>query len=192
LITALASAEDQGALLNDAELLSVCVTLLLAGYETTMSFIGNATLALLRNPVQLEKLKSVNDPAVFAAAIEELLRFDGPIHRQWRVATDDIEIEGEQILKGQLVAAMLGAANRDPAQFPDPNRLDVTRPNVRHVGFGYGIHFCLGASLARLESEVALRTLIHRFPRIHLADKAPKWRQEITIHGLIFLAVSFD
>jgi len=93
--------------------------------------------------MQLEKLESKTDSSVFATAIEELLRYDGPIHRQWRVATEDTEFEGKQIGKGQLVAAMLGAANRDPAQFPDPDRLDVTRHNVRHVGFGYGIHFCL-------------------------------------------------
>lgn len=170
----------------------VLETLLLACYETTMSFIGNATLALLRNPMQLEKLESKTDSSVFATAIEELLRYDGPIHRQWRVATEDTEFEGKQIGKGQLVAAMLGAANRDPAQFPDPDRLDVTRHNVRHVGFGYGIHFCLGASLARLEGEVAIKTLIHRFPRMRLADEIPKRIQEITIHGLRSLPVVVD
>ena len=187
LITALAGAEDQGRLFNDGELLSVCVTLLLAGYETTMSFIGNATLALLNNPTQLERL--IQEPSLFPNAIEELLRFDGPIHRQWRVATADIEIEGKHIAKGQLVGAMLGAANRDPEQFPDPSRLDISRQNVRHVAFGVGIHFCLGAPLARVEGEIALRTLVLRFPRMRLATKELPWRQEITIHGLKSLPV---
>lgn len=144
LITALASAEDQGTLFNDTELLSVCVTLMLAGYETTMSFIGNATLALLRNPLQLQKLRG--DPSLFTAAIEELLRFDAPVHRQWRVATEDMEFEGKQIRKGQLVAAMLGAANRDPSQFVDPDQLDVTRPNVPPRGFRLWDPFLSGRS----------------------------------------------
>jgi len=187
LITALAGAEDQGTLFNDGELLSVCVTLLLAGYETTMSFIGNATLALLNNPTQMERL--IQEPSLFPNAIEELLRFDGPIHRQWRVATTDIEVEGKQIAKGQLVGAMLGAANRDPEQFPDPGRLEISRPNVRHLAFGVGIHFCLGAPLARVEGEIALRTLVLRFPRMRLATNEPPWRQEITIHGLKSLPV---
>jgi pimeloyl-[acyl-carrier protein] synthase len=190
LITALAGAEDQGTLFNDGEFLSVCVTLLLAGYETTMSFIGNATLALLNNPTQLEKL--IQEPSLFPNAIEELLRFDGPIHRQWRVAAADIELSGKHIAKGQLVGAMLGAANRDPEQFPDPDRLDISRQNIRHVAFGFGIHFCLGAPLARLEGEIALRTLVSRFPRMHLATEKRLWRQEITIHGLKSLPVVFN
>jgi cytochrome P450 len=189
LITALAIAEDQGNLLNEAELLSVCVTLLLAGYGTTMSFIGNATLALLRNPRQLEKLRS--DPSLIVRTVEELLRYDGPIHRQWRVATEDMEFAGKLIRKGQLVAAMLGAANRDPAQFPDPDRLDITRQDCRHVAFGHGIHFCLGAPLARVESQIAIKTLIRRFPRMHLVNESLKWRQDITIHGLMSLPVAF-
>lgn len=190
LLTALAGAEDQGTLFNDRELLSVCVTLLLAGYETTMSFIGNATLALLRNPEQLQKLAS--NPSLFPNAIEELLRYEGPIHRQWRVATKEMEFEGKQIMKGQLVGAMLGAANRDPAQFPASDHLDVTRQNIRHVAFGFGIHFCLGAPLARLESEIAIKTLVLRFPHMRLASTNLQWRQEITIHGLKSLPIAFS
>jgi len=188
LITVLAFAEDEGVLFNDSELLSVCVTLLLAGYETTMSLIGNAMLALLRNPDQLERLKG--NPNLMTSAIEELLRYDGPIHRQWRVATEDIELAGKHIHKGELVAAMLGAANHDPAQFTDPDRLDISRQNTRHVAFGYGIHFCLGAPLARLESQIALQTLLRRIPYMRLADDPPVWRQEITIHGLKSLPVA--
>lgn len=189
LLTALACAEDEGRLFNDGELLSVCVTLLLAGYETTMSFIGNSVLALLRNPAQLQKL--VQDPSLFPNAVEELLRYDGPIHRQWRVAACDMEFEGKQIEKGQLVGAMLGAANRDPEQFGHPSQLDVTRQNIRHVAFGFGIHFCLGAPLARLEGEIAIRPLILRFPNMRLTKSPPAWRQEITIHGLKSLPVLF-
>jgi cytochrome P450 len=155
-----------------------------------MSFVGNATLALLRHPEQLEMLK--NDPSLIVSAVEELLRYAGPIHRQWRVTTEDMELGGKQIRKGELVAAMLGAANRDPAQFDDPDRLDITRQNLRHVAFGYGIHFCLGAPLARLESQIALEGLIRRLPGMRLADDPPKWRQEITIHGLKSLPIAFD
>ena len=187
LITALATAEDEGNLLNEAELLSVCVTLLLAGYGTTMSFIGNAVLALLRNRVELEKLR--RNPDLMSTAIEEMLRFDGPIHRQWRVATEDVVLGGKQIQRGQLVAAMLGAANRDPAQFPDPDHLDIARRDCHHVAFGSGVHFCLGAPLARLESQIALKSLIGRFPQMRLADEFPLWRQDITIHGLSSLRV---
>jgi hypothetical protein len=190
LVTALANAEDQGTLLNDSELLSVCVTLLLAGYETTMSFLGNAMLALLRNPDQLEDLR--RDPSLIPSAIEELLRYDGPIHRQWRVATENVNLGGKLIRKGDLVAAMLGAANHDPEQFPDPERLDVTRQNVRHVAFGYGIHFCLGGPLARLESQIALQTLLRRVPKMHLDCDSLAWRQEITIHGLKTLPIVFQ
>lgn len=189
LLSGLAGAEHEGRLFDDGELLSVCVTLLLAGYETTMSFIGNAVLALLKNPAQLQKL--VQDPSFFPNAIEELLRYDGPIHRQWRVATRDMEFEGKQIEKGQLVGAMLGAANRDPEQFDHPWQLDVTRQNIRHVAFGFGIHFCLGAPLARLEGEIAIRTLILRFPDLRLAKATSNWRQEITIHGLKSLPLLF-
>jgi len=132
------------------------------------------------------------EPSLFPNAIEELLRFDGPIHRQWRVAAADIEFEGKHIAKGQLVGAMLGAANRDPQQFPDPDRLDISRQNIRHVAFGFGIHFCLGAPLARLEGEIALRTLVSRLPRMRLATEKLMWRQEITIRGLKSLPVIFN
>jgi len=188
LLTALAGAEDEGRLLDDGELLSVCVTLLLAGYETTMSFIGNAVLALLSNRMQLQKL--TQDPSLFPNAVEELLRYDGPIHRQWRVAARDMEFEGRRIKQGQLVGAMLGAANRDPEQFDHPSKLEVNRQNIRHVAFGFGIHFCLGAPLARLEGEIAIRSLILRFPNMQFGKSAPQWRQEITIHGLKSLPVS--
>jgi cytochrome P450 len=189
LVTALATAEDRGSLLNEAELLSVCVTLLLAGFGTTMTFIGNAVLALLRHPDIVSSLR--RDPSLMPAATEELLRYDGPIHRQWRIATEDIELHGMQIRKGQLVAAMLGAADRDPEQFPNPDRLDITRAENYHVAFGSGIHFCLGAPLARLESQIALKSLIRRCPKMQLADENLNWRRDITIHGLNSLPVSF-
>ncbi len=188
LVTALATAEDKGSLMNEAELLSVCVTLLLAGYGTTMTFIGNAVLALLRNPDVMLLLR--NDPSLMLAATEELLRYDGPIHRQWRIATDDVELRGMKIRKGQLVAAMLGAADRDPEQFPDPDRLDITRRDNYHVAFGSGIHFCLGAPLARLESQIALKLLIQRCPSMRLENESLNWRRDITIHGLTSLPVS--
>jgi pimeloyl-[acyl-carrier protein] synthase len=147
-------------------------------------------LALLRHPETLEELRC--DSSLMGPATEELLRFDGPIHRQWRVATDDIELHGMQIGKGQLVAAMLGAADRDPEQFPDPDRLDIARSDNYHVAFGSGIHFCLGAPLARLESQIALKTLIRRCPRMRLTDENLNWRRDITIHGLNSLSVSLS
>ena len=189
LISRLANAEDQGDLLNEAELLSISVTLLLAGYETTMSLIGNSVLALLRHPDQLRKLRS--DPTLMTSAVEELMRFDSPVGRQNRVARQDLELGGRQIRKGQLVAALLGAANRDPQQFPDPDRLDITRSENRHVAFGYGIHFCVGAPLARLEAQIAIGTLFRRIAGIELADDPPVWREDINIHGLKSLPVVF-
>lgn len=179
LMSGLIAAEERGDVLSEGELLATCVTLLIAGHETTANLIGNGLLALLRHPDQLQLLK--DEPTLIDAAVEELLRYDTSVQSMKRLAKKDVEFGGQQIKQGQLVYAMLGAANRDPAQFSEPDRLDITRRKKenRHLAFGYGIHFCLGAPLARLEAPIALNTLLRRFPDLHLTDETPLWRRSM-------------
>ncbi len=190
LLSDLVSGED-GDRLNPQEVLGMCTSLLIAGHQTTTHLLGNSVLALLRNPEQLERLRS--QPSLIAGAVEELLRFEGPVQRNWRLATEDLEIRRRRIGKGQLILQMLAAANRDPAQFPnpDPEQLEITRHPNRHVAFGYGMHFCLGAPLARLEAQVALNTLLQRLPRLSLQDGNPCWHANIAFRSLRSLPVVF-
>lgn len=183
LLSDLANAEEDGDTLNEDELLATCLTLLIAGHETTTNLIGNGLLALLRHPDQLDYL--CRHPEIMPAAIEELLRYDGPVHSVKRVATADIELNGKQIRRGALVYLMLGAANRDPNHFAAPHQLDIHRGDTpdRPISFGYGIHYCVGAPLARLEGNIALSTLLQRFPKIALARK-PDWKPNISVRGL--------
>jgi len=169
LISRLIIAEEQGDTLTAAELLATCVILLVGGNETTTNLIGNGLLALLRHPDQLQRLR--NDPALIGQAIEELLRYDSPAQMTTRLAMDDLALGGERIGKGELIKLWLGAANRDPEQFPEPDRLDFERAENRHLSFGHGIHFCVGASLARIEGQVALATLVARFPNLTLTGE---------------------
>jgi cytochrome P450 len=185
----LVAAEQQADRLSVAELVSTAVTLFVAGHETTTHLIGNGMLALLRQPDQLQKLK--DQPALISGAVEEMLRYDTAVQRGWRIAAGDIEIDGCRIKKGDLVLPMLGAANRDPAQFPEPDRFDICRQDNKHLGFGYGIHFCLGAPLARLEVPIAINTLLRRFPDLRLETESLTWRQDIALRGLIALPVVF-
>jgi len=185
----LVAAEQQADRLSVAELVSTAVTLFVAGHETTTHLIGNGMLALLRQPDQLQKLKE--NPALISSAVEEMLRYDTAVQRGWRIAAGDIEIDGCRIKKGELVLPMLGAANRDPAQFPEPDRFDICRQDNKHLGFGYGIHFCLGAPLARLETPIAINTLLRRFPNLRLETENLTWRQDIALRGLIELPVIF-
>ena len=191
LLTALAAAEDKGDAFTEDELLATCQTLLTAGHETTTNLIGNGLLALLRHPEQLQQL--ARDPSLIATAIEELLRYDSPVQGVKRVAREDVEMAGKQIGKGQLVYAMLGAANRDPEAFTEPDRLDITRPHGknRHVAFGWGIHFCVGAPLARLEGPIALTTILRRLPNLRLTDEPAYW-ENINARGLKSLLVAFS
>jgi pimeloyl-[acyl-carrier protein] synthase len=189
LISALIQAHEHGQRLGEAELLSTSVTLLTAGQETTTSLIANGLLALLRNPDQLHLLNS--NPSLIAQAVEEFLRYDSPVQRQLRLAAEDFELDGHRIRKGQIVSPFLGAANRDPAQFPDPDQLNITRTDNRHTAFGYGIHFCVGAPLARLEAPIAFSTLLRRLPNLRLAGEVPEYKPDVTVRALKALPVAF-
>ena len=181
LVSALVAAEEQGDRLSNAELLSTLVLLLVAGNETTTKLIGNAVLALLRNPGELERLRA--DPGLLPNAVEELLRYDGPVQLTSRMAREDREVYGRTVRKGEQVVLLLAAANRDPAVFEDPDRLDVARRDVRHVAFGQGIHFCLGAQLARLEATLAIGALVERFPGLRVADPNVPWSSNTVLRG---------
>jgi hypothetical protein len=187
LMSSLLEAEDAGDRLSHAELLSTLELLLVAGNETTTNLIGNGLLALLRHPDQLELLQ--REPERLPVAIEELIRFDGPVQATSRIALEDLDLAGETVRRGQSLIVLLGAANHDPERFEDPDRLDVTRAENPHLGFGHGVHFCLGASLARLETRLALGALIERFPGIKLATERLRWRSNPILHGLESLPV---
>src|SRR5438132_7591584 len=189
LLSLLIAAEEQGDKLSEGEVLAMCVLLFIAGHETTVNLIGNGLLALLRHPDELEKLK--RDPGLVPSAIEELLRYDSPVQRTGRFTTTDVEIQGRKIPSGSLVVAAIGAANRDPGHFPDPDRLDIARPDNRHVAFGFGIHFCLGAPLARVEGQIALGSLLRRMPGLTLQTPAPEWRDSSPRRRLQALPVTF-
>ena len=189
LLSGLIAAEEAGDKLNEVELLATCILLLIAGHETTVNLIGNGTLALLRHRDQLQRLQ--RDPGLIAGAIEELLRFDGPVQRTARIPSEDIVIGGRTIAKGEMVMPFIGAADRDPVQFPDPDRLDIGRADNRHIAFGWGIHFCLGAPLARIEGQIAISTLVRRMPKLELATAQPEYRQSLTLRGLKALPVRF-
>jgi cytochrome P450 len=188
LLAAMASAQEQGERLSERELYANAILLLNAGHETTTNLIGNGTLALLRHPDQMRRLHE--EPTLLENAVEELLRFDSPVQFTSRIPTGDVELGGQRIAAGQPVLCVLGAANRDPAHFPDPDRLDVGREDIRHVAFGMGPHYCLGAPLARLEGTVVFSTLLRRFPDLHLADgRPPEYRDNFNLRGLRELRV---
>lgn len=181
LISALVAAEEKGDVLGERELLAMLELLLVAAQETTVGLIGNGALALLRHPEQLALL--ADRPALLDSAIEELLRFDSPMQLALRVAREDVEVQGREIQAGDMVVGLLGAANRDPEHFADPERLDLARSPNPHFGFGRGIHFCLGAPLVRLEAQVALGELVRRFPRMELASE-PRRSETVLIRAL--------
>jgi cytochrome P450 len=187
LLSRLLTAEEQGSLLSEQELLSTCTLVLFAGHETTTNLMGNAVNALLEHPDQLEVLR--REPGTVVSAIEEVLRFDSPLQRQMRRPSEDIEVGGQRIPKGQTVVLMIGSANRDPAQFPEPDRLDVRRQENRHLTFGMGAHFCLGAPLGRLEAQLALGTLLRRFPGLKRAEGTPHRVENLSLRGLESLPV---
>ena len=192
LTTQLVQAEEAGSKLSNQELVANIVLLFGAGHETTVNLIGNGLLALHRNPDQLALLKA--RPELITNAIEEFLRYDSSVQMTGRAALEDIEdLGGRKIPKGEGVLCLLGSANRDPAVYPDrPDALDITRPNVRPLSFGGGIHFCLGAQLARIEAEIAISTLLRRLPDLRLDDAAnPQWRPTFVLRGLKALPASW-
>jgi cytochrome P450 len=186
LISTLVQARDAGDRLNDEEMVSTLTTILIGGHETTTNLLGSSVLRLHQNPEQRKLLQA--DPGIMRNAVEELLRFDAPFQRNRRVVTVDLELRGQELRKGDIVLQFLGAANRDPAVYPQPDRLDFIRPNVRHVAFGHGAHFCLGAALARLEAQVALHEILTGPWQLHVLEDKPTWKDGL-LRGLTALPV---
>ena len=190
LIDDLIAAEEEGDKLSEEELLSTCILLLVAGHETTVNLIGNGMLALLRHPDQLERLRS--EPALTHSAVEELLRYDPPVQLTGRTALEDMEIGGATIKKGGQSILLLASADRDPEQFDNPEQLDIAREDNRHLAFGFGIHACLGAPLARVEGAIAFRRIVDRFRGLRLLTEAPDYKENIVLRGLASLPVGFS
>ncbi|MEX0800271.1 MAG: cytochrome P450 [Dehalococcoidia bacterium] len=188
LISRLIDAEEQGQILSEDEMLASIMLLLVAGNETTTNLIGNGTLALLRHPDQLQRLQG--EPDLIRTAVEELLRYDSPVQTTGRVAKEDLAVAGQEVEEGQVVLTVLGAANRDPAQFENPDELDLGRQPNEHVSLGDGIHFCLGAPLARAEGQIAIGALIRRFPELRLAPGNLEWGGTFILRGLKSLPVA--
>jgi cytochrome P450 len=189
LLSALVAAEEEGDKLTMAELLGTVVLLLVAGNETTTKLICNSLVALLRHPEQLELLRS--EPKRIPGAVDELLRFDGPVQFTSRIVTRDRDYHGHAFQRGQQIVLILAAANRDPEHFDDPDRLDVTRDDVRHLAFGHGAHFCMGSQLARIETSLALEALLTRLPTLQLRTDAPiEWGSNVILRGPTRLPLS--
>ena len=184
----LVAAEERGDVLDEHELLATCLLVLGAGHETTTNLIGNGMLALLRHPRELARLAA--EPALLPNAIEELLRYDSPTQNQGRIALEDVDYGGRTIRRGQAVHCMINAANRDPEVFDRPDDLDIGRADIRHLSFGHGIHFCVGAPLARLEGRIAIGTLVARFPHMRLATARPTWSDSLTFRGVTTLPLA--
>ena len=188
LISLLIDIEEEGEVLTEEELYAQCIALLFAGHETTRNLIGNGMYTLLKNPEQTAELRE--KPEVIRSAVEELLRYESPVQFTARVLKEDIEVCGQRIPKGWTVQCMLGAANRDPKQFKDPDRLDLKRLNNQHLAFSAGLHFCIGAQLARLEGQIAILNLVQRFPEMKLVGPRPEWAPTFGFRGLKSLRVA--
>ncbi len=188
LINALLTAEVDGDRLSEEEVIANTIITMVGGQETTTNLIGNGVLSLLRHPDQLRQLRS--ELSLIPSAVEELLRYESPSQHTGRLAPDDLEIGGHTIRRRQAVIAVMGAANRDPARFPDPDRLDIRRQDNRHLAFGWASHFCFGAPLARMEGQLALEALLRRFPALELAPGDQSWRQNLGLRGLTALPVT--
>jgi len=189
LLSAFVAAEEEGDKFSEAELYSMCILLMIAGHETTTNLIGSGLLALLQNRDQLERLQA--DPGMIETAIEEFLLYDSPIQSAARIAMEDMELGGQSIDKGQRVAMIVGAANRDPERFSDPDRLDITREDNRHLSFGFGSHFCLGSALARVEGQITINAVVQRWPGLRLNGDEIEWRYNPSFRSLISLPVAF-
>jgi len=189
LVSSLMNAEIDGERLTEEEVIANSIITMVGGQETTTNLIGNGTLSLLRNPDQLEKLRA--DLSMIPAAVEELLRYESPSQHTARLAPEDIELGGKLIRKRQAVRAVMAAANRDPDRFPDPDRLDITRQDNRHVAFGHGAHFCFGAPLARIEGQIAFEEMIRELPNWSLKGGNLVWRTNLGLRGLTSLWMNF-
>jgi len=190
LTTLMLRAEHEGDRLTRDEVVANCILLLFAGHETTTNLIGNGLFHLLRHPDQVALLRA--DPSLVHDAVEELLRYDPPVPATVKIATADVPWHGRTIRRGDMVVPFMASANRDPTQFPDPDRLDVRRRAERHVAFAWGIHFCLGAWLARLEARVVLDTLLRRLPGLALSPGTPRWKPMIFLRGLQSMPITWD
>ena len=190
LVSALMNAEIQGDRLTDEEVIANCIVTMVGGQETTTNLIGNGVLSLLRNPDQLEKLRS--DLALIPSAVEELLRYESPSQHTARLAPEDTILGGKRIGKRQAVIAVMAAGNRDPARFPNPDRLEITRDDNRHLAFGWAAHFCFGAALARIEGQIAFEMMLRRFSSWTLESEQLVWRSNLGLRGLRNLPIRFD
>lgn len=190
LLSALVAAEEEGDKLTEGELLSTCRLLLIAGHETTVNLIANGVLQLLRHPEELGRFR--DDWELAPSAVEEVLRFDPPVQLTGRIALEDAEFDGVKVPKGHSAICLIGAANRDPERFADPERFDITRGDDRHLSFGFGIHYCLGAPLARLEGQIALRTLFQRLADPALGVDQPDYKPNLVLRGMASLPVKFS
>ncbi|HET9406669.1 MAG TPA: cytochrome P450 [Candidatus Sulfotelmatobacter sp.] len=191
LIRAMMNAEVEGSRLNEDEIIANLIVTMVGGQETTTNLIGNGILTLLRHPAELERLR--NDSCLIASAVEELLRYESPSQHTARLAPADAQLGGKRIRKRQAVIAVMGAGNRDPERFADPDRLDLARQDNRHLAFGWAAHFCFGAALARLEGQIAFATLLRRLPNLALQSGGTlQWRHNLGLRGLTALPVTFD
>jgi cytochrome P450 len=189
LVHALLNAEIDGDRLSEEEVIANCIITMVGGQETTTNLIGNGMLSLLRNPDELEKLRS--DFSLIPSAVEELLRYESPSQHTARLAPTDTALGGKLIGKRQAVIAVMAAANRDPERFPDPDRLDITRKDNRHLAFGWASHFCFGAPLARMEGQIAFETMLRRLPDWVLEPSPLAWRTNLGLRGLTALPITF-
>jgi cytochrome P450 len=181
--------KEQDNKLSEEEIISVCMLLFLTGEETTVNLIGNGMLALLSHPEQMQQIKT--QPMLIQSAVEEILRYDSPIQITTRVATEDVVLDGVTVRCGEKVLVVLGAANRDPGQFPDPDRFDITRANNNHLAFADGIHYCLGAALTRIEGEIAINALVQQLPDLQLSQDRVEWRKKVAFRSLKALPIIF-
>jgi pimeloyl-[acyl-carrier protein] synthase len=190
LISAMLNAEVDGDHLSEDEVVANIIVTMVGGQETTTNLIGNGLLSLLRHRDQLEKLQA--DSSLVSSAVEELLRYESPSQHTARLAPDDVELGGKLIRKRQAVIAVMGAANRDPERFPDPDRLDISRKDNRHVAFAWASHFCFGAPLARIEGQIVLETMLRRFSHLDLVPEPLTWRENLGLRGLNALPITFS
>ena len=190
LVSAMMEAEVDGAKLTEDEIIANLIVTMVGGQETTTNLIGNGLLTLLRNPAEMERLRA--DSSLIPSAVEELLRYESPSQHTARLAPADVEMGGKRIRERQAVIAVMGAANRDPERFPEPDRLDITRQDNRHLAFGWAAHFCFGAALARLEGQIAFEAILRRLPNLTLDPTTPLvWRDNLGLRGLKALPLSF-